>query len=328
LTFIERRDLDGVTIFENFRERRRYDDATFEDEWGIVWRIEPNDIAYPAGGPVASESDLARLRVPDPDADYRLDDLQAALERFGGERAVAFLGHETFEFCHYLMGGMANLFIAYHEDPGLVDRLCEVIWGYKSRVLERAAAAGADVLITGDDYAGRHGAFMGPEHMDRWVLPALEGAVEIAHAAGLPFIKHTDGNLWRVMPRLLETGIDALDPVEVIAGMDIGEAKARFGDRIALAGNVDCTELLCRASVRDVEEAVKETIAKAAPGGGHILASSNSIHPGVKPENYAAMLEAARRWGAYPLDTEMVETYSRRNYIAPYLDGDLIGPED
>ncbi len=50
-----------------------------------------------------------------------------------------------------------------------------------------------------------------------------------------------------------------------------------------------------------VVESVKETIRQAAPGGGYILSSSNSIHPGCKGENVIAMFEAAKKYGVYPL---------------------------
>ena len=113
-----------------------------------------------------------------------------------------------------------------------------------------------------------------------------------------------------------EAAIDAIDPLEPLAGMDIGEVKARYGDRIAVIGNIDCTELLPNATVEQVETAVKETIAKAAVGGGFVLASSNSIHPAVKPENYRAMVEAGRRWGGYPLDQEMIDTHRASDYCA------------
>ena len=114
---------------------------------------------------------------------------------------------------------------------------------------------------------------------------------------------------------IVDTGIDALDPLEPIADMDIGRVKAEYGDRIAVAGNVDCGELLSRGTVQDTIEAVKETLAKAAVGGGHILASSNSIHPAVNPENYRAMVQAAKRYGTYPLDTDMVSAHKSKNYI-------------
>ncbi len=315
LDFAEREELDGVTVFEDNRQTQVGPD-TFRDEWGILWKIEPNGIGYPSGGPIKTEADLDRYAPPDPDADHRLESLREAVKRFKGEKAIVFLGHETFEFSHYLLGGMDRLFIDYITNPGFVERLSEVVWSYKGRVLERAAEEGADVLLTGDDYAYASGPLMSPEHFGRFILPYLRRAVDVAHKGGVPFIKHTDGNLWKVIDAMVDTGLDGLDPIEPIAHMDIGEVKRRYGDRIAVCGNVDCTEILPHGTKEQVVDAVKETIAKASPGGGHILASSNSIHPGVKPENYRTMLEAAREWGAYPLDERMVEEYGKRNYAA------------
>jgi uroporphyrinogen decarboxylase len=315
LDFSEKEDLDGVTIFETGR-RKDLGNNVVRDEWGIIWTIEPNGVPYPSGGPIKDERDLDRYRPPDPDADHRLDDLKDAVRRFKGQRAIVFLGHETFEFSHYLLGGMEKLFMAYVENPAFVERLSEMIWSYKRRVLERAAQAGADVLLTGDDYATRHGTLMSPGHFRQFILAYVRKAVEVAKACGKPFIKHTDGKLWAVMDVMVDAGISALDPIEPIADMDIGEVKRRYGDRIAVCGNVDCSVILPYGTKQQVEDAVKETIAKASPGGGHILASSNSIHPGVKPENYRTMLQAARRWGVYPLGEKMVKDYSRRSYVA------------
>ena len=156
---------------------------------------------------------------------------------------------------------------------------------------------------------------MSPGHFRELVLPYLKRSIETAHELGVRYIKHTDGNIWSLLDAMMEAGIDAIDPLEPIAGMDIGEVKTRYGDRMALVGNLDCTDLLPNATPEEVEDAVKETIAKGAPGGGYILASSNSIHPAVRPENYRAMVEAARRWGEYPLDSQMVETYRKRDYM-------------
>ncbi|MFH1007791.1 MAG: uroporphyrinogen decarboxylase family protein [Candidatus Latescibacterota bacterium] len=317
--FVERLDLDGLTIFEDQRVVAWINQDTYRDEWGIVWKIAPNGIAYPSGGPIREERDLDRYAPPDPDADHRLRSLEAAAKRFKGEKALVFLGHETFEFCHYLLGGMDKLFLNYVLNPAFVDRLSEMIWTYKSRVLARAAEVGADILLTGDDYASRNGTLMSPTHFERFVLPYLTRAVAVAHAHKRPFIKHTDGNLWKVMDMLVGTGLNGLDPIEPMAGMDIGAVKAQYGDRIAVIGNVDCTEILPHGSRQDVVDAVKETLAKASVGGGHILASSNSIHPGVNPENYRTMVQAAREFGVYPLDPKMVETYRTQDYMAKWV---------
>ncbi len=317
--FVEREGLDGVTVFEDFRIVERFDEATFRDEWGIIWRVGDAGIPYHIDGPIKHPSDLDNYKPPDPDADYRLQTLQEAIKRFKGEKAIVFLTHDAFEFSHYLFG-MDNLLLAYVDNPGFVHELAHIVIEYKKRVLTHALELGIDIALTGDDYAHRQGPIMSPQHFQEFVLPYLQEMVDTAHRYNVPFIKHTDGNIWPILDMIVDTGIDGLDPLEPIAHMDIGEVKAKYGDRIAVVGNVDCGELLSRGTVEEVVEAVKETLAKAAVGGGHILASSNSIHPAVNPQNYRAMVEAGKQYGQYPLDPQMVAEYRTKKYIAKYED--------
>ena len=306
-------ELDGITVVEN--QRMQEIDATHSrDEWGIVWGHGEDGIPYPAGHPLESWDDLANWDPPDPDADHRLDRLAEVIERFKGRKAIVFLGHDSFEFTHYLRG-MDRLLMDYVTKPAMVHELSRIVVDYKKRVMQRALEMGADIALTGDDYCHRQAPIMSPAHFEEFIRPYLAEMVDVAHEAGIPFVKHTDGNIWPILDLMVEAGIDAIDPLEPIAQMDIGEVKRAYGDRIALCGNVDCGELLSRGNPEQVVEAVKETIAKASPCGGHILASSNSIHPAVKPENYRAMIDAARQFGRYPLDEAMVAEYREKNYM-------------
>lgn len=334
--FVEQEGLDAIAIFEDMplrplgaeeAEKLTWRGTTMHtksgqevvDEWGVVWGMTGFGIPYPATGPIAGREDLKSYQPPDPEADYRLESLRAAVKRFKGKTAIVFLTHDGFEFPHNLRGGMDRLLMDYIEDPGLAHELAEIVVDYKIRLMRRAIEEGADAIVSGDDYAGRVGPFMSPNHFREFIFPYLKRSIDVAHEMGVPYIKHTDGDIWSILDLMVEAGIDAIDPLETIAGMDIGKAKEKYGDRVTVVGNVDCTALLPRASTEEVEEAVKETIAKGSPGGGHILASSNSIHPAVKPENYQAMMQAARTYGEYPLDPTMVEEYRTRDYIAKYL---------
>ncbi|MCS7264651.1 MAG: uroporphyrinogen decarboxylase family protein [Armatimonadetes bacterium] len=334
--FVEMEDLDGITVFEDmklepmgraeqkelFWRGRTILTGTREivrDEWGIVWGITDFGIPYPIDGPIKEPADLKTYNPPDPDANHRLQSLREAVKRFKGKRAIVFLTHDGFEFPHYLRGGMENLLLDYYENPRLAHELAEMVIDYKVRLMRRAIREGADVVVSGDDYANQHGTVMSPQHFREFVLPYLNRSINASHDEGVPFIKHTDGNIWAILDDVVQAGIDALDPIEPAAGMDIGKVKAKYGDRIAVIGNVDCSFVLTYGTVEEVEEAVKETIAKASPSGGHILASSNSIHPAVNPENYKAMVEATRKYGRYPIDPELVAQYRNRNYITKYL---------
>jgi uroporphyrinogen decarboxylase len=328
--------LDGITIFEDMQmqllgavqpsevvwrgqsivEGTR---GVVRDEWGIIWGITDLGIPYPMEGPIRSRQDLKHYTPPDPDAPHRLRSLREAVRRFKGRKAIVFLTHDGFEFPHYLRGGMENLLVDYIDDPDLAHTLAEMVNDYKIRLMRRAIREGADAIVSGDDYATAHGLMMSPAHFRQFILPYLKRSIDAAHEMGVPFIKHTDGNIWSILDMMVEAGIDGIDPIEPLAGMDIGEVKARYGDRIAVIGNVDCSIVLTQGTREEVEEAVKETIAKASPGGGHILASSNSIHPAVKPENYVAMVEAARKYGNYPIDPKLVAEYRQRSYMRRYI---------
>jgi uroporphyrinogen decarboxylase len=83
--------------------------------------------------------------------------------------------------------------------------------------------------------------------------------------------------------------------------MDIAEVKKKYGAKVCIIGNIDCGDLLTNGTPEQVMEAVKTCISKASQGGGHIMSSSNSIHSGVKPENFLALIEATKNFGKYPL---------------------------
>ena len=155
--------------------------------------------------------------------------------------------------------------------------------------------------MLGDEYAWRRGPVMSPAQFREFVYPYLEELVQHIHECGAYVVKHSDGNLWPLLDMIVDTGIDGINPLEPIADMDIGEVKAAYGERVCVIGNIDCGDLLCRGSTDQVRAAVKECMAKASPGGGHILSSSNSVQSGANPDNVAAMAEACREYGRYPI---------------------------
>jgi len=129
--------------------------------------------------------------------------------------------------------------------------------------------------------------------------------VDFVHKKGRLIAKHSDGNIWPLIDEWIEVGFDGIHPIQPQC-MDIKEVKDYVKGKLAVMGNIDCRNLLVfgseeevRESEEEVRETVKKTIEKAAPGGGYIISSSNSIHPGCKPENYIAMVEASRKFGWY-----------------------------
>ena len=299
---IDALDLDMVRITEgNVRNFVDEEKRTYVDKWGITFRLGTEMAGHPIGGPIQTEADLEAYTPPDPMDPLAYVDVAPALERFKGRRAVIWRGHDGFSAATDLRG-MENLMMDYVLSPDFAHRVMEVCNEFNTKVAVEAVRRGVDVVVLLDDYADKNGPFMGPERFREFILPYLSRTVRAIQDAGGYVIKHTDGNLWSILDMLVDTGIDAINPIEPVAGMDIGEVKREYGDRVCIVGNIDCGELLCRGTTDAVREAVRACIQAASPGGGHILSSSNSLQSGVKPENYVAMVEEAKEYGRYPLE--------------------------
>lgn len=272
----------------------------FRDKWGVIRAFGPESTPAPIEGPIKTPDDLKTYTPPDPGADDVLGSLPEIVERFGGQKAVTAICRDAY-FNPAFLRGTTQFLMDMVDNPKLVHELIDVCLSYDIPAMERMVACGVDVVVFGDDYADKNSTLMSPKHFKEFILPGLKRAVDAAHQAGAYVVKHTDGNIMGVLDMIVGTGIDGLNPIEPQAGMDIGLLKERYGDRIALVGNIDCGYLLSQAPTQEVREVTRRTIEIAAPGGGYCLSSSNSIHSSVKPENLMAMVETLRECGQYPI---------------------------
>lgn len=271
----------------------------FRDQWGVIRAFGPESSPYPVEGPIKTPEDLKTYVPPDPEKGDVLGDLPEVVARYKGNKAICAICRDAF-FNPSHLRGMEDFLVDMIENPRLVHELIEITSSYDLRVTEKMIEAGVDVVIFGDDYADKNGPMMSPRHFEEFILPGLRRAVDSAHRAGAYVVKHSDGNILPILDMIVSTGIDGLNPLEPVAGMDIGLLKRKYGHKVALLGNIDCGELLCNASADEVRRVTRETIRLAAPGGGFCLSSSNSIHSSVRPENYLAMVETVREYGKYP----------------------------
>jgi uroporphyrinogen-III decarboxylase len=127
-------------------------------------------------------------------------------------------------------------------------------------------------------------------------LPRMK---RVAEKIRIPWIYHSDGNLMPILDDLLTLGMNGLANIEPNA-MDILELKKKYGTRICLVGNIDLHYTLTQGTPDETEAEVKKRIEEIGPGGGYILASSNSLTPYCKPENVLAMNRALLKYGFYP----------------------------
>jgi uroporphyrinogen decarboxylase len=288
--------VDGISTFEIGHETP-LDETHLMDDWGIVYIRNPHGLPVPKGHPLQDPSTLASFRPPEPNPAHLLL-LHLAKERFKGQAALFWLMRGTFVRSWRLVG-MENLMMNMIMDPAFVHGIASLTLDYNLRQIELLAEAGLDVLVIEDDIASTRSTLISPPHFREFVHPYNLRLVERAHELGLKVVRHSDGNLWPILDLLISKGYDGLNPLEPQAGMDLKKVKEYCGDRLCLIGNIDCLDLLCHGTPGQVDEAVRQAIDIAAPGGGYILSDSNSLHPGVNPENCIAMFQATKKYGRY-----------------------------
>jgi len=116
--------------------------------------------------------------------------------------------------------------------------------------------------------------------------------------------RDNDGKIWDVLDDLVNTGINGFHPVERAAGMAIGTVKQRYQGRVCSIGNVNNKRTMVTETPEDVRVEARECLKIAAPGGGYILATDHSLHDDISTENVHALIETAKEFGRYPLNSE------------------------
>jgi uroporphyrinogen decarboxylase len=288
--------LDGVTA-TTAAPIERIDAEHFRDGFGVILHQSDKGEPYPVLGPIRDAADLKsyKMRMPE-EADFIMIDLMRAN---APDQAVGYILNGPFFLSRCLRGSLENLLMDYILNPGLARDLARLCADHNLAALEIIAKKGADFVINDCDLAFNHNTMMSPAQYDEFLHPYHEEIVRRAHELGLKIVKHTDGKIQSLIPRFIAEGFDGLHPIQPQC-LDIAWVKREYGKKLCVMGNIDCMYLLVFGTPAEVRDQVKATIAVAAPGGGYVISSSNTLHPGVQPDNYLALVKAAREFGRYP----------------------------
>ena len=174
-------------------------------------------------------------------------------------------------------------------------------WATELLKAQIEAADGAiDGMVIWGDVAYRKDLFFSPKYWRTYYKPGLRAMVEACHEHGLPVIYHGCGNVARIFEDFIEIGVDAYNPLEAKAGLDVVELRREYGHRIAFCGNMDVMEW-AQKDETELEAIVMRKL-NAAKGGGLIFQSDHSVPSDVSGHKYDFVVRLVRERGRYPLD--------------------------
>jgi uroporphyrinogen decarboxylase len=100
---------------------------------------------------------------------------------------------------------------------------------------------------------------------------------------------------------MIGTGIDGIMGFQPTAHNDVECFKKRYGDRVAIIGNVCVTELMPKGTPWQVDQEVKKLIMEIGTGGGYVLSTCNALINDQPIENVITLHLSVEKYGHYPL---------------------------
>ena len=286
-----------------------------EDEWGIEWwKPQEGGFYYDMRRHPLDQLDtvagLAKYRFPDPLDPGRYEGMAPRADDLMNRREVAYvLGRNApgiFEIALW-MRGFENFFCDMVANVGFAEALLDTILEVKMKYWARALQlVGPNVMMVSeaDDLASQDRCLVSPE--------LYRKLIKLRHTKLFSFIKkqaqvpvkifyHSCGAIFELIPDLIESGVEVLNPVQVsAAGMNTGQLKKRFGKDITFyGGGVDTQNVLPHGTPRQVRDEVRRRIEDLAPGGGFIFNTVHNIQADVPAGNIVAMWETLREYGVY-----------------------------
>lgn len=161
---------------------------------------------------------------------------------------------------------------------------------------------GSDIdvfFICGCDFGTQRGPFMNPETFKEMYLPYYKKMNDWIHEnTTWKTLKHCCGGIFPLLPLFIESGFDAINPVQCSAeGMDPQALKDTYGDNIVFwGGGVDTQKVLPFGTPQEVHDQVLERIKIFNKNGGYVFNPIHNIQAGVPTENIIAMLQAIKEY--------------------------------
>jgi uroporphyrinogen decarboxylase len=274
------------------------DDKPYFDEWGVGWIVHPYETAFGTGHyteiashPLADDDAISRYQPPDPNRPELYVDAEQVIRDFRGEYWIVGVTVTTLFETAWALRGLEQLMIDMIVDPDLADQLLDIPYHYHLAAARRLVEMGVDMIWTGDDVGSQHEMLISPTMWRRYLKPRMAHFIAELKALN-PDVKvayHSDGNLRRIIPELVEIGLDVLNPIQP-ASMDPAEIKKEYGDRLCFWGTIDEQHTLPFGSPADVQAEVLRRLQTVGQGGGLILAPTHHVQLDTPMENFWAMV--------------------------------------
>ncbi len=257
------------------------------------YRLTSGGVKRYAGGRLTSLEQLKKLELPDLGEVVEKWRLRQELVSKAG-----LISWVVLPWCFHAVAtamGHSRLFTKIYRDYEFVDRVFEWVEERNREVIATVIKEVRPGFVLFDgDCAYKSGLMVKTEVFYRLVYERTRETVSLLKRLGIPYVFHSDGRLYDLIPMLVELGFSAVHGCEKVAN-DLEYLVSRFGDDIVLAGNMDVV-FLARATQEEICRETEKMLRTGCVKGKFIASCNTSPQDYIPEENYLAMVEAIKRF--------------------------------
>ncbi len=247
------------------------------------------------------EAEDVRTILDYPIPEFREEDNRGFFEdvskiKTAGYAATVQLHSAVWEWAWNLRG-MENLMMDMLADEEMAEAMLDKVTQMTMERVAICAKAKVDVLMIADDIGMQRTLLMSEELYDKWIYPRTKKIVDLARSIHpeILVLYHSCGFIEPIIPRLIDLGIDILNPVQPEC-MDFEEIHAKFGDRISFHGTIGTQSTMPFGTAKEIEAAVHRNLDIAGDKGGLFVAPTHLLEPDVPWESIEAYVAACRSY--------------------------------
>ena len=257
----------------------------------------------PGSESIETEADYERAR-PKLFSQKRIDGAVREAKRLAkaherGGFTVRFILNGFFWYPRRLFGIEGHLY-AFYDYPALMHRINQDLLAFNLEALERVCAVlRPDLLSFMEDMSYNHGPMLSKDCFDEFLRPYYLEMAKALKALGVPFFVDTDGLVDKLVPWLLDCGVEGLLPLERQSGVDVNALRAHYPG-LKLLGGFD------KMVMNKGEAAMRAEFERLLPlmrAGGFILSVDHQTPPGVSLEDYDLYIKLLREYTEKGADT-------------------------
>ncbi len=275
------------------------DDKAYVDEWGVGWDVKPYQTPFGTGQytemvdhPLAVEDAISGYTPPDPNRPELYEDAAQVVANFKDEYFIVGVTVTTILETAWALRGLEQMLLDLALNPDLANHLLDIPYHYHLTAAKKLVELGVDMIWTGDDIGSQNEMMISPPMWRKYFKPRMANFISELKAIN-PDVKvayHSDGNILRIIPDLVEIGMDVLNPIQP-ASMDPQLIKREFGEKLCFWGTIDEQHTLPFGTPEDVEQEVLHRLQTVGRGGGLILSPTHHVQLDTPLENFWAMVD-------------------------------------